>query len=343
MRGRLDELRERALEELRASSSLDDLEQLKVKYLGRRGSLTQFLRNIGDLPPDQRPEAGKAANILKRQIEEQFEHRLAEIEGEIRERRLACDRVDITAPGRKPPGRARHPLIQTIDETIDIFVGLGYDVAEGPEAETEEFNFKLLNFPADHPAWDLQDSFYLGEDIVLRTQTSPIQIRYMRETAPRLPVRIVGPGRVYRRDDDISHSPMFHQIEALVVDEGITMGDLRGTLMTFVRRMFGPGRDVRFRPSYFPFTEPSAEVDVSCPGCGGGGCRTCGGTGYLELLGAGMVHPNVLRNGGYDPDTVSGFAFGMGLDRICMLRYGVEDMRLLFQNDLRFLDQFSGR
>ncbi len=335
---RVGELLHRALEEIADADDEGALERIRISYLGREGSLTAILRSIGELPPEDRAPVGKRANAAKNQLESALEtarEALSAIPFEAP--------VDVSAPGLPVDRGTRHPLRIVLDEVLDIFVAMGYSVADGPEVETEWFNFTGLNIPEDHPARDMQDSYYVGKDLVLRSQTSPIQLRYMREHAPQLPVQIVGPGRTYRRDtEDPSHSPVFHQCEALLVDRGITMGHLRGTLTEFARRLFGEHVNVRFRPSYFPFTEPSAEVDVTCTSCGERGCPACGGKGFMEILGAGMVHPTVLENGGYDPEAVSGFAFGMGIERLAMIKYGINDLRSFYRNDLRFLGQFGG-
>ncbi|MEK7700989.1 MAG: phenylalanine--tRNA ligase subunit alpha [candidate division NC10 bacterium] len=329
-----------AREAVAAARSSADLEQVRVRFLGRQGVLTQLLRSLGALAPEERPAAGAAANEAKRELEALLEGRLtAALEVERRARR-AHERFDLTLPGRRPPRGALHPLTHVHDEIVAIFAGLGFSVVEGSEVETDYHNFEALNIPRDHPARDMQDTFYLSESTLLRTHTSPVQIRAMK--AQRPPVRIIVPGKVYRRDvADMSHSPMFHQVEGLAVDRHITMGDLKGTLELFAREMFGPGSRIRFRPSFFPFTEPSAEVDVLCFVCRGGGCRLCKQGGWLEILGSGMVHPQVLKNVGYDPEEVTGWAFGMGIERIAMLKYGIDDLRLFFENDVRFLRQFA--
>ncbi|MBI2160324.1 MAG: phenylalanine--tRNA ligase subunit alpha [Candidatus Rokubacteria bacterium] len=323
-----------------AAKSSADLEQVRVRFLGRQGVLTQLLRSLGGLAPEERPAVGAAANEAKRELEGLLEARLAgALEAERRAER-ARGRLDLTLPGRRPPRGALHPLTRVHDEIIAIFAGLGFSVVEGPEIETDYYNFEALNIPRDHPARDMQDTLYLSESTLLRTHTSPVQIRAMQ--AQRPPVRIIVPGKVYRRDvADMSHSPMFHQVEGLAVDRNITMGDLKGTLELFAREMFGRGSRIRFRPSFFPFTEPSAEVDVLCFVCRGDGCRLCKQGGWLEILGSGMVHPNVLKNVGYDPEEVTGWAFGMGIERIAMLKYGIDDLRLFFENDVRFLRQFA--
>jgi phenylalanyl-tRNA synthetase alpha chain len=336
---RVEAIAEEARAAIARAGTSAELEQLRVRYLGRQGVLTQLLRSLGSLPAAERPAVGAAANALKRDLEAWLELRLAETREAERRQERARRRLDLTLPGRRPPRGSLHPLTQVQDEIVRIFVGLGFSVAEGPEIEDDYHNFEALNIPRDHPARDMQDTFYLGEDILLRTHTSPVQIRTMQ--AQRPPVRVICPGRVYRRDADLTHSPMFHQVEGLAVDRGISMGDLKGTLELFAREMFGPRSKIRFRPSFFPFTEPSAEVDVLCFLCGGQGCRVCKQSGWLEILGSGMVHPQVLRNVGYDPEEVTGWAFGLGVERVAMLKYGIDDIRLFFENDLRFLRQFA--
>jgi len=340
MQARVSELAAAAEADVLAAGSLEELEQVRVRYLGKKGGLTRLLRGIGQLPPDERPEAGQTINRTRERVEELLTEREDTLRAGERSRRLEAERVDVTLPARCPVLGHRHLVPRTLELMQDVFRSLGFEVARGPEVEYDEYNFELLNMPPDHPARDMQDSFYVSDNIVLRTQTSPMQVRYMRRHAPRLPVRIIVPGRVYRRDDDPTHTPMFHQVEGLLVDRWITLGHLKGVLEAFARRMFGAQTRVRLRPSYFPFTEPSCEVDISCSVCGGKGCRTCGDTGWLEILGAGMVHPRVLENGGYDPEECTGFAFGMGVDRIALLRHGIDDLRLLFVNDLRLVRQF---
>jgi phenylalanyl-tRNA synthetase alpha chain len=322
-----------------AAGSAAELEQVRIHVLGRQGVLTQFLRSLGRLSPEERPVVGAAANEAKRELEALIEARLDATRDRERRQQRERDRPDLTLPGRRPPRGSLHPLTQVRDEIIAVFAGLGFSVAEGPEIETDHYNFEALNLPADHPARDMQDTFYFSADTLLRTHTSPVQIRAMQRQRP--PVRIICPGRVYRRDADITHSPMFHQVEGLAVDRDVSMADLRGTLELFAREMFGPDSRIRFRPSFFPFTEPSAEVDVLCFACRGGGCRLCKQSGWLEILGSGMVHPQVLRNVGYDPEAVTGWAFGMGIERVAMLKFGIDDIRLFFENDLRFLRQFA--
>ena len=322
-----------------AAASSSELEAVRVKYLGRSGALTQILKSLGTLPPDERPLVGAAANEAKRELEALLDGRLGAMLETERRRQRERERPDLTLPGRRPPRGVLHPLTRVREEIVAVFMGLGFSVADGPQIETDFYNFEALNIPRDHPARDMQDTFYLSPETLLRTQTSPVQIRTMLAQKP--PVRIIAPGVVYRRDADITHSPMFHQVEGLAVDERITMADLKGTLELFARELFGARSKIRFRPSFFPFTEPSAEVDVVCFLCGGDGCRVCKQSGWLEILGSGMVHPQVLRNVGYDPEAVTGWAFGMGIERIAMLKYGVDDIRLFFDNDLRFLKQFA--
>jgi phenylalanyl-tRNA synthetase alpha chain len=339
---RVQEVLDRALAEVAGARSTSDLEQVRVRVLGRAGQLTTVLRTLGSIPATERPKVGEQANRAKAKVEAAIAARLEALKIEERRRTLQAERPDLTLPGRRPPPGAMHPLTRVTEEIIEVFEGLGFSVAEGPEVESDYYNFAALNFPDDHPARDMQDTFHLGPDTLLRTHTSPVQIRAM--TAQRPPVRIICLGKVYRRDIlDATHSPMFHQVEGLAVDKHITMADLKATLQLFAREMFGPASAVRFRPSFFPFTEPSAEFDVRCFKCGGEGpCRFCKSSGWLEIGGSGMVHPNVLRNVGYDPEEVTGWAFGMGIDRIALLKYEIDDIRLFFDNDLRFLQQFAG-
>jgi len=339
---RVDAVAAEAREAIARASTAAELDQLRVRYLGRQGAVTQLLRALGTLPPDERPLVGAAANEAKRELETLLDARLVAAHQAERRTRRESERPDLTLPGRRPPAGVVHPLTRVHDEIVAIFVGLGFSVADGPEIETDFYNFETLNIPKDHPARDMQDTFYLSEETLLRTHTSPVQIRTMLAAKGRAPLKIIVPGRVYRRDvPDASHSPVFHQVEGLAVDRNITMADLKGTLELFAREMFGGHSRIRFRPSFFPFTEPSAEVDVLCFLCAGAGCRVCKQSGWLEILGSGMVHPRVLENGGYDPEEVTGWAFGMGIERIAMLKYGVDDLRLFFENDLRFLRQFA--
>jgi phenylalanyl-tRNA synthetase alpha chain len=295
---------------------------------------------MGSLSPEERPIFGQVVNEARDVLEGAWARRTEELSNAAMQKQLEEEKLDISLPGISLPRGHQHPLTKVIEEMEEIFLGMGFQIAEGPEIETDYYNFEALNLPKEHPAREMQDSFYITEEILLRTQTSPVQVRTMEKQHPQLPVKIICPGKVYRKDDDATHSPMFHQVEGLVVDRGIRMSDLKGILLNFSRQMFGESREIRLRPSFFPFTEPSAEVDVSCMLCGGAGCRICKGTGWIEILGSGMVHPKVLEMGGYDSKEVTGFAFGMGVERIAMLKYGIEDMRLLFDNDLRFLQQF---
>jgi phenylalanyl-tRNA synthetase alpha chain len=345
----LDALRTEAESAIASAGSAGELEQLRVRYLGRKSLLTQTLRGIGELPPEDRGPVGKTANAVRVALEGLLAKRTAEMEARELDERLARDRIDVTLPGQPPlPAGHLHLVSQTRREMEDIFIGLGFNVVEGPEVEYDHYSFTTLNIPPNHPARALQDTFYLSPDVVLRPHTSPMQTRSMELKPP--PIYIVIPGRVYRRDSDASHTPMFHQLEGLAVDEDITLADLRGILLAFSRAMFGPERDVRLRSGYFPFTEPSVEVDISCFRCGGSGYMPdgsrdplCKGSGWIEILGSGMVDPNVygfVADMGYDPERIQGFAFGMGIDRIAMLKYGVPDLRLMFENDMRFLEQF---
>ena len=338
---RVQEILDRALADIAGARSTSDLEQIRVRVLGRSGELTGLLRALGSTPAADRPRVGAEANAAKAQLEDRIAARVEALKAQEREQALAAERLDLTLPGRRVPAGAVHPITRVLDEVIEIFEGLGFSVAVGPEVESDYYNFEALNIPRDHPARDMQDTFYLSPDTLLRTHTSPVQIRAMK--AQRPPVRIIMPGKVFRRDlADPTHSPMFHQVEGLAVDRHITMADLKATLELFAREMFGPRSTTRFRPSFFPFTEPSAEVDVRCFKCGGEGCRFCKQSGWLEILGSGMVHPNVLRHVGYDPEDVTGWAFGMGIERVAALKYEVDDIRLYFENDLRFLAQFGG-
>jgi phenylalanyl-tRNA synthetase alpha chain len=346
----LEELRREAEAAIAAAEAATELEELRVRYLGRRSRLTQVLRSIGELPPERRGRVGKEANELRRALERQLAERSGQLEAAELERRLVEDRIDVTLPGDPPrPLGHLHLVSQTRREMEDIFLGLGFSVVEGPEVELDYYNFTALNIPEGHPARGEMDTFYLSEEVLLRAHTSPMQIRAMERQGP--PIYIVVPGRVYRRDSDATHTPMFHQLEGLAVDEEITLADLQGVLLEFARAMFGPDRRIRLRSGYFPFTEPSVEVDISCFRCNATGrlddgsrCPLCRGSGWIEILGSGMVDPNVygfVRESGYDPERVQGFAFGMGIDRIAMLKHGVTDLRMVFENDVRFLRQFG--
>ncbi len=321
--------------------NLNELQEVKVKFLGKKGMLTSLLRSLGTVAPEERPRIGQEANALRVKLEKSFALKEQLLRDSLKENLWEKERIDVTLPGQPFSLGQKHPLTVIMDEIKEIFIGLGFQVAYGPDIETDFYNFEALNIPADHPARDMQDSFYITDQYLLRTHTSPVQVRVMEKLAPKVPVRIIAPGKVYRRDDDATHSPMFHQVEGLAVDAGITFADLKGTLLLFAREMFGPEQKIRLRPSFFPFTEPSAEVDISCVMCGGSGCRVCSDTGWLEILGSGMVHPRVLEVSGFNPREVTGFAFGMGVERIAMLKYGIADLRLFFSNDLRFLKQFG--
>lgn len=338
MKEDLMRLKEKALEYLSKTNNLEEINELKVKFLGKKGELTQILRQMANLSAEERPVIGKMANKIKETLDQSFSEKADLLKKALKEEKLKKEFIDVTIPSKVTLGH-KHPLTLVMDEIRDIFMGFGYEVVEGPEIETDYYNFEALNTPLDHPARDVQDTFYLTEEILLRTQTSPVQVRVMEKQKP--PLKIIAPGRVYRADTvDATHSPMFHQAEGLTIGENITMGDLKGTLVKFVHEIFGEDRKARFRPHFFPFTEPSAELDISCIACHGKGCRVCSYTGWLEILGCGMVHPNVLEKVGYDTDKVNGFAFGMGIERIAMLKYGINDLRLFYENDLRFLKQF---
>ncbi len=334
----LEELQRQAESDLRISKTEEEFLAVRIKYLGRKGVLTKLLRNLGNVKPEDRPLIGNRCNEIKNTLADNIEKALKAITNLKKDEILLHDRIDVTLPGRKIRYGKVHPITQVCQEIYDILIGFGFTVVEGPEIELDYYNFEALNIPKNHPARDMQDTFYIEDNIVLRTHTSPVQIRVMEKQRP--PVRILSPGRVYRPDSDISHTPMFNQIEGLLVDRGITFGDLKGVLTSFLKQMFGEGTALRFRPSFFPFTEPSAEVDIKCVMCKGRGCRVCSQSGWLEILGSGMVDPEVFKNVDYDPEEVSGFAFGLGLERIAMLKYGISDIRLFFENNWRFLEQF---
>ena len=339
MKEQLQKIRENAMGALASAENLARLEEIRVQYLGKKGELTAVLRGMGALSPEERPVIGQVANEVRGEIEEKLEEKKTALSEKARAEKLASERIDVTMPGTGSIPARRHPLIQVQREVTDIFIGMGFTIGEGPDIESDYYNFEALNLPADHPARDTQDTFYIDDNVLLRTQTSSVQIRTMEKHKP--PIKMIAPGRVYRSDAlDATHSPVFHQIEGLVVDRGITMGDLKGTLEAFLQKLYGENVKVRFRPHHFPFTEPSAEVDISCFVCGGEGCRVCKGEGWIEILGAGMVHPKVLRGCGIDPEEYSGFAFGVGLERIAMRRFGIDDIRLFMENDIRFLKQF---
>lgn len=338
---KLNAIKVQAFDEIRACKDLPGLEKIKIKFLGKRGELTSVLRGMGQISSEERPGVGKIANEVRDSIQGLLDEKIVALKQKDTEEKLKEERLDVTLPGYKVGLGSIHPINLVLSEIREIFGGLGYSVAEGPEIESDYYNFEALNLPKDHPARDMQDSFYITPEVLLRTHTSPVQVRIMEKLAPKVPVRIIAPGKVYRRDDDATHSPMFHQVEGLLIDREVTLGDLKGTLLAFAKAMFGERVEIRLRPSYFPFTEPSAEVDISCVMCHGSGCRVCSGTGWLEILGSGMVHPRVLEMSGYDHQKVRGFAFGMGVERIAMLKYGINDLRLFFDNDIRFLKQFK--
>ncbi|MBW1649411.1 MAG: phenylalanine--tRNA ligase subunit alpha [Deltaproteobacteria bacterium] len=333
----IKQIKEDASRELEAAADIDAIQALSVRYLGRKGFVTLFLRNISTLPEDQRPYAGEKANELKSFLKQKFENKIEKLQAEAADAEK-YNSIDVTLPGRKGDQGTLHPITIIGNKICDIFLRIGFDIAEGPEIETDYYNFEALNIPKDHPARDMQDTFYTVNNLVLRTHTSPIQARVMEKVKP--PVKIIAPGKVYRCDSDITHTPMFHQVEGLVVDKNISFADLKGVLTVFIHQIFDKDTKMRFRPSFFPFTEPSAEVDISCVICRGKGCRICSNTGWIEILGSGMVHPAVFENVGYNPEKYTGFAFGMGIERIAMLKYGVDDIRKFFENDIRFIGQF---
>lgn len=339
MKEQLRQIKERAAQQLSSVISLEKIEEFRVQYLGKKGELTALMKGMGKLSAEERPVMGQLANEVRTFLEEQVESRKAALEAQAENDKISKETIDVTMPGTRQMQGKKHPLTAVLDDLKDIFIGMGFSIAEGPEVELDYYNFEALNLPKDHPARDTQDTFYIDEDVLLRTQTSSVQIRVMEQQKP--PIRIIAPGRVYRSDAvDATHSPVFHQIEGLVIDKNITMADLKGTLETFVHELYGNDTRLRFRPHHFPFTEPSAEVDISCFNCGGKGCNVCKGEGWIEILGCGMVHPKVLSICNIDPEEYSGFAFGIGLERVAMFRYGISDMRLFYENDVRFLEQF---
>ncbi len=339
MKERLEQIKEEALGKIREAGALDGLQEVRVAFLGKKGKLTAVLKSMKEVAPQERPRVGQLVNEAREQIEKALEEAKSGMEQRIREEKLKAEVIDVTLPAQKSPVGHRHPNTIAMEEVERIFIGMGYEVVEGPEVEKDYYNFEAMNIPADHPARDEQDTFYINGDILLRTQTSPVQARVMEQG--RLPIRMIAPGRVFRSDEvDATHSPSFHQIEGLVVDKNITFSDLKGTLAEFAKELFGEDTKVKFRPHHFPFTEPSAEVDVSCFKCKGAGCRFCKGSGWIEILGCGMVHPHVFEMCGIDPKAYTGFAFGIGLERISLLKYEIDDMRLLYENDIRFLNQF---
>ena len=341
MKEQIEQIKVNALKEIEQAKDLKELNEANVKYLGKKGELTAVLRGMGALSAEERPVIGSLVNVVRDELEKAISEKEEKFKAEEMEAKLAKEKIDITLPANKIKRGSKHPLNRIIEEVEDIFVGMGYDVVDGPELETDEYCFERLNLPKGHPARDMQDSFYITPEYLLRTQTSAVQARVMMANEEKSPIRVICPGKVYRRDDDATHSHQFAQVEGLVIDENISLADLKGTLEVFMKKMLGENTQLRFRPSYFPFTEPSYEVDVSCFKCGGKGCNLCKQTGWKELLGSGMVHPNVLKMNGYDPEKYTGFAFGTGLDRLAMFKYGITDIRLLYQNDVRFLNQFD--
>lgn len=340
MREKLLSLKEEAFQSLETSTSEEQLEHLQTQFLGRKGRLTSILRMMKDVPEQERPAIGQFANQIKQELAAALERQTEKIRETERERKILREREDISLPGRLPLRGTFHPITLVTRQIISIFQGMGFDVVEGPEVDLDFYNFEALNIPRDHPARDMQDTFYVAEDVVLRTHTSNVQIHTMKARRP--PFRVIAPGTVYRCDSDITHSPMFHQVEGFLVDTDVNFSELKGVLTEFVHGLFSTDVPLRFRPSYFPFTEPSAEVDIGCFLCEGEGCRVCSQTGWLEILGSGMIHPEVFRHVGYDPEAYTGFAFGVGIERIAMLKYGIDDIRLFYENDLRFLEQFKG-
>ena len=339
MKENLEKIKENAINELKTVMDKNELENIRVKYLGKKGELTQILRGMGALSPEERPVIGKLANEVRSSIEELIEETSKQMKEKEKSTRFNSETIDISMPGRKQILGRRHPLDLTLESMKEIFISMGFTIEEGPEVELDYYNFEALNIPKNHPARGEQDTFYINDNIVLRTQTSPIQVRTMEKQKP--PIKMISPGKVYRSDAvDATHSPIFYQMEGLVVDKGITFADLKGTLELFAKKMFGDKVKTKFRPHHFPFTEPSAEMDATCFVCNGEGCKVCKGSGWIELLGCGMVHPQVLRNCGIDPEVYSGFAFGFGVDRMVMLKYGIDDIRLLYESDMRFLNQF---
>ena len=342
MQERLEELQKEALQKIETATNLKELNDVRVAYLGKKGPITEVLRGMGKLSAEERPKMGALVNVIRENIQSQLEEKQAVLEEEAVNQQLASESIDVTLPARPVKKGNHHPLTRVVEEMEDIFIGLGYAIAEGPEVETDNYNFEKLNLPKGHPARDMQDSFYITEEILLRTHTSPVQARTMEKHQGKGPVKIICPGKVYRRDnDDATHSHQFMQIEGLVVDENISMSDLKGTLEVFVKKIFGQDREIRLRPSFFPFTEPSVEVDLSCKICDGEGCNVCKQTGWIEILGGGIVHPRVLEMSGFDSKKYTGFAFGIGVERIAMLKYGVDDIRHFYTNDIRFLKQFD--
>lgn len=341
MKEQIEQIRENATEEISKVTDAKELNDIRVKYLGKKGELTAVLRGMGALSAEERPVIGSLVNVVRDELEKLISEKEEFYKQEELNRKLETEKIDITLPATKVKRGSKHPLNRIIEEVEDLFVSMGYDVVDGPELETDEYCFERLNLPKGHPARDMQDSFYVTPEYLLRTQTSAVQARVMMANEEKKPIRVICPGKVYRRDDDATHSHQFAQVEGLVIDKNISLADLKGTLEVFMKKMLGENTQLRFRPSYFPFTEPSYEVDVTCFKCGGKGCNLCKQTGWIELLGSGIVHPNVLKMNGYDPEKYTGFAFGTGLDRLAMFKYGITDIRLLYQNDVRFLNEFD--
>ena len=341
MKEKIENLKNQAIAEIANSKNSKELYDLRVKYLGKKGELTSLLRGMKSLSPEERPKMGALVNSGKQEIENKIQEKEKELAEKELQKQLEKEEIDITLPSQKIKRGSKHPLNRVIEEVEDLFVSMGYDVVSGPELETDEYCFERLNLPKGHPARDMQDSFYITPEYLLRTQTSAVQARTMMANKEKTPIRVIVPGKTFRREDDATHSHQFNQVEGLVIDKNISFADLKGTLEIFMKKMLGQKTELRFRPSYFPFTEPSYEVDVTCFKCGGKGCNLCKQTGWIELLGSGIVHPNVLKMNGYDPEKYSGFAFGVGLDRLAMFKYGITDIRLLYQNDVRFLKQFD--
>ncbi|CQR48082.1 Phenylalanine--tRNA ligase alpha subunit [Paraliobacillus sp. PM-2] len=341
MKERLQALQQEALNKVEEATTLDELQTIRVSYLGKKGPITEVLRGMGKLSPEERPVIGELANKVREVIANQLDHKKADLEAQALEKKLETEKIDVTLPGRPVSVGGAHLLTSIVEEIEDLFIGMGFEVREGPEVETDYYNFEALNLPKDHPARDMQDSFYITEELLMRTHTSPVQARTMNEYKGNKPVKMICPGKVYRRDtDDATHSHQFTQVEGLYVDKDVRMSDLKGVLNQFAKQFFGEEREIRLRPSFFPFTEPSVEMDISCKVCHGKGCSVCKQTGWIEILGGGMVHPRVLEMAGYDPSVYSGFAFGMGPERIAMLKYGVDDIRHFYTNDVRFLKQY---
>ena len=340
MKEKIDAIKAAVSEQLDKSEALQDIQDIRVKYLGKKGELTALMKELGKLSKEERPQVGQMVNTARSLIEDALQQRMAELKQQALQKKIESEKIDITLPGRKPLMGHEHILHQTAREMEEAFMRMGFSIVEGPDIESDYYNFQCLNFPDDHPARDMQDSMYITDKILLRTHTSPLESRTLQAHKPNEPFKIIAPGKVYRWDYVATHSPVFHQMEGMIVDKDIRFSDLKGMLEDFLREIFGPKTKVRFRASFFPFTEPSAEVDISCVMCGGKGCRVCSHTGWLEILGCGITHPNVLRQNGYDPEKVTAFAFGMGIERIAMLKYGVDDLRLFYEDDMRFLKQF---